>query len=85
MRYDDSDTITTPPTVQVFGYDERGVGMLLEDGAELADSDADYSDGTHEYTAAVEVALKNCRYALVAIQVDADAAGTAPVVQARAI
>jgi hypothetical protein len=84
MRYDDADTVTTPPTVQVFGYDENGVGMLLEDSAQLADDADDYSDGTYEYTTAIDVPAKGCRYAIVAIQIAAAAAGDDPIVQARA-
>lgn len=91
MRYDDGDTITTPPTVNVFGFDESAEALATplgeSDGTtsiQLADSADDVSDGAYEYTVPVDVVLKGHRYAIVAIEIVANAAGDDPIIQARA-
>lgn len=88
MRYTDAATVTTPPTIQVFGYDEAGIGCALGIAAgthENAMSDAvtDYSDGSFERTVGVDILTKGVRYAMVAIKVAANFTGAASI-EARA-
>lgn len=89
MKYTVGATVTTPPTIQIFGFDINGLPerLLDSDGThelQLAASAAnDVQLGTAAYTEPAEVDGNGSIYIMVTVKVAADTSTGIPTIQVR--